>query len=75
MDSFKITKQVTQFVVIQTEPKFKYSQTFLFWPAEGMSTSPKEESTYTILAKVLGHPLLMKGLTTLVISMSTNLYV
>ncbi len=32
-------------------------------------------STYTILQKVLGHPLLMKGLTTLVISMSTNLNV
>ncbi len=31
--------------------------------------------TYTILPKVLGHPLLMKGLTTLVISMSTNLNV
>ncbi len=30
---------------------------------------------YTILPKVLGHPLLMKGLTTLVISMSTNLNV
>ncbi len=29
----------------------------------------------TILPKVLGHPLLMKGLTTLVISMSTNLNV
>ncbi len=29
--------------------------------------------THTILAKVLCHPLLMKGLTTLVISMSTNL--
>ncbi len=29
-------------------------------------------SYYTILPKVLGHPLLMKGLTTLVISMSTN---
>ncbi len=28
---------------------------------------------YTILPKVLGHPLLMKGLTTLVISKSTNL--
>ncbi len=27
---------------------------------------------HTILAKVLGHPLLMKGLTTLIISMSTN---
>ncbi len=32
-------------------------------------------NTYTILPKVLGHPLLMKGLTTLVISMSTNLNV
>ncbi len=31
--------------------------------------------TYTILPKVLGHPLLMKGLTTLVISMSTDLNV
>ncbi len=31
--------------------------------------------TYTILPKVLGHPLLIKGLTTLVISMSTNLNV
>ncbi len=31
--------------------------------------------TYTILPKVLGHPLLMKGLSTLVISMSTNLNV
>ncbi len=30
---------------------------------------------YTILPKVLGHPLLMKGLTTLVISMSTNINV
>ncbi len=30
---------------------------------------------YTILPKVLGYPLLMKGLTTLVISMSTNLNV
>ncbi len=30
---------------------------------------------YTILPKVLGHPLLMKGLTTLVISMRTNLNV
>ncbi len=30
---------------------------------------------YTILPKVLGHPLLMKDLTTLVISMSTNLNV
>ncbi len=30
---------------------------------------------YTILPKVLGHPLLMKGLTTLVISMSINLNV
>ncbi len=30
---------------------------------------------YTILPKVLGHPLQMKGLTTLVISMSTNLNV
>ncbi len=30
---------------------------------------------YTIVPKVLGHPLLMKGLTTLVISMSTNLNV
>ncbi len=30
---------------------------------------------YTILPKVLGHPLLMKGLSTLVISMSTNLNV
>jgi len=29
----------------------------------------------TILPKVLDHPLLMKGLTTLVISMSTNLNV
>ncbi len=29
----------------------------------------------TLLPKVLGHPLLMKGLTTLVISMSTNLNV
>ncbi len=28
---------------------------------------------YTILPKVLGHPLLMKGLPSLVISMSTNL--
>ncbi len=27
---------------------------------------------YTILPKLLGHPFLMKGLTTLVISMSTN---
>ncbi len=32
-------------------------------------------TVYTILPKVLGHPLLMKGLTTLVISMSTNLNV
>ncbi len=32
-------------------------------------------SMYTILAKVLGHPLLMKCLTTLVISMSMNLNV
>jgi len=32
-------------------------------------------SINTILPKVLGHPLLMKGLTTLVISMSTNLNV
>ncbi len=31
--------------------------------------------TYTILPKLLGHPLLMKGLATLVISMSTNLNV
>ncbi len=31
--------------------------------------------THTILPKVLGHPLLMKGLTTLVISMRTNLNV
>ncbi len=30
---------------------------------------------YTILPKVLDHPLLMKGLTTLVISISTNLNV
>ncbi len=30
---------------------------------------------YTILPKVLGHPFLTKGLTTLVISMSTNLNV
>ncbi len=30
---------------------------------------------YTILPKVLGHPLLMNGLTTLVISMTTNLNV
>ncbi len=30
---------------------------------------------YTILPKVLGHPVLMKSLTTLVISMSTNLNV
>ncbi len=30
---------------------------------------------YTILPKVLGHPLLMKGLTTLVISMSTYINV
>ncbi len=30
---------------------------------------------YTILSNVLGHPLLMKGLNTLVISMSTNLNV
>ncbi len=30
---------------------------------------------HTILPKVLGHPLLMKGLTTLVISISTNLNV
>ncbi len=30
---------------------------------------------YTILPKVLGHPLLMKGMTTLVISRSTNLNV
>ncbi len=30
---------------------------------------------YTILPKVLGHPLLMKGLSTLVICMSTNLNV
>ncbi len=30
---------------------------------------------YTILPKVLGHPLFIKGLTTLVISMSTNLNV
>ncbi len=30
---------------------------------------------YTTLPKVLGHPLLMKGLTTLVISMSSNLNV
>ncbi len=30
---------------------------------------------YTILPNVLGHPLLMKGLTTLVFSMSTNLNV
>ncbi len=30
---------------------------------------------YTILPKVLGHPLAMKGLTTLVISMSTDLNV
>ncbi len=30
---------------------------------------------YTILPKVLGHSLLMKGLSTLVISMSTNLNV
>ncbi len=30
---------------------------------------------YTIFPKVLGRPLLMKGLTTLVISMSTNLNV
>ncbi len=29
--------------------------------------------THTILAKVICHPLLMKGLTTLVISMSANL--
>ncbi len=33
------------------------------------------KNSYTILPKVLGHPLLMKGLTTLVISMSTNLNV
>ncbi len=31
--------------------------------------------TYTILPKLLGHPLLMKGLTTLVISISTNINV
>ncbi len=31
--------------------------------------------THTILPKVLGNPHLMKGLTTLVISMSTNLNV
>ncbi len=30
---------------------------------------------YTIFPKVLGHPFFMKGLTTLVISMSTNLNV
>ncbi len=35
----------------------------------------KIKTMYTILPKVLGHPLLMKGLTTLVISMSTNLNV
>ncbi len=32
-------------------------------------------SKYSILTKVLGHPLLIKGLTTLVISMSTDLNV
>ncbi len=32
-------------------------------------------NTYTTLPKVLGYPLLMKGLTTLVIPMSTNLNV
>ncbi len=31
--------------------------------------------THTVSPNVLGHPLLMKGLTTLVISMSTNLNV
>ncbi len=31
--------------------------------------------THTVLPKVLGHPLLMKGLTALVISMSTSLNV
>ncbi len=35
--------------------------------------SSKYYSINTILQKILGHPLLMKGLTTLVISMSTNL--
>ncbi len=33
------------------------------------------ENIYTLLPKVLGHPLLIKDLTTLVISMSTNLNV
>ncbi len=40
-----------------------------------LTSDLKAENTwkYTILPKVLGHPLLMKRLTTLVISMSTNL--
>ncbi len=34
-----------------------------------------DTNRYTILAKVLGHSLLMKGLTTLVMSMSTHSHV
>ncbi len=49
------------------------------FPDETTKDSLRTESlslvSYTILPKVLGHPLLMKGLTTLVISMSTNLNV
>ncbi len=38
-----------------------------------MDILKEKKYIYTILAKVLGYPLLIKGLTTLVISMSTNL--
>ncbi len=48
-------------------------------PDETTNDSLRTESlslvSYTILPKVLGHPLLMKGLIILVISMSTNLNV
>ncbi len=43
--------------------------------SKGMTLTAISDFKYTILPKVLGHPVLMKGLTTLVISMSTNINV
>ncbi len=51
-----------------TDFSFKYDTNLSICPSTYLSIN-------TILPKVLGHPLLMKGLTTLVISMSTNLNV
>ncbi len=70
---------------INYKPSMKNGQSFLvvrfvtkikYLPRTPIYGAKREcMAKYTILPKVLGHPLLMKGLTTLVISMSTNLNV